>query len=112
MPWTEVLDEIDKMKEQIETFSRDCQRLPGDAKKFNAYTELRKKIDDMEELLPLIECLAHESIRDRHWEEIIELAGVNIPYQTPEAFQLQQIFEANLLKIKEELEDITDSANK
>lgn len=74
------------MLETVDNFSRDVQRLPGDAKRFTAYTDLRKKIDDMEELLPLVECLAHESIRDRHWEEIIELCGTNIPYQNPEQF--------------------------
>ena len=66
----------------------------------------------MEELLPLIECLAHESIRERHWEEIIELCGHQIPYQNPESFQLAQIFEANILSVRDEIEDITDSALK
>jgi dynein heavy chain len=33
-PWTEIKEEIEKMKETIENFSRDCQRLPGDAKRF------------------------------------------------------------------------------
>ena len=112
MMWTEIVEEIEKMKEMIENFSRDCARLPGDSKRFTAYTDLRKKIDDMEELLPLIECLAHESIRERHWEEIIELCGHRIPYQNPENFQLSQIFDANLLAIREEIEDITDSALK
>ena len=33
-PWSEIKEEIDKMKDTIENFSRDCQRLPSDAKKF------------------------------------------------------------------------------
>ena len=65
----------------------------------------------MEEILPLIEALAHESIRDRHWEEIIELSNHPIPFQS-ESFCLSQLFEVDLLKIKEEIEDITDSAGK
>jgi hypothetical protein len=100
------------MVESIDNFSRDCQRLPGDSKRFTAYTDLRKKIDDMEELLPLIDALASETIRDRHWIEIIELCGHTIPYQTPEQFTLSDIFEADLLKIREEIEDIADSALK
>ena len=95
-------EQIDQMKETIETFARDCQRLPGDAKRFQAYTDLKKKIDDMDEILPLVESLAHESIRDRHWEEIIELSKHQIPYQS-ETFCLSQLFEADLLKIKEEI---------
>ena len=110
-PWAEIKEEIDKMKETIENFSRDCQRLPGDAKRFQAYTDLKKKIDDMDEILPLVESLASESIRDRHWEEIIELSNHPIPYAS-ETFCLSQLFEADLLKIKEEIEDITDSAGK
>lgn len=112
LPWNEVQEEITQMVESIENFSRDCARLPGDSKRFTAYTDLRKKIDDMEELLPLIDALAHESVRDRHWVEIIELCGHAIPYETPEQFTLSDIFEADLLKIREEIEDIADSALK
>lgn len=65
----------------------------------------------MNRILPLVASLATDNIRDRHWEEIIELSGHQIPYAS-ETFCLAQLFEADLLKIEEEIEDITDSAGK
>ena len=63
------------------------------------------------ELLPLVEGLAKNSIRDRHWLEVIEGCGYSIPFDQ-ENFRLSDVFEANLLKIKEDVEDISDNADK
>jgi dynein heavy chain len=99
------------MIETVENFQRDCLRLPGQLKKWLTYTKLKTEIDDMIELLPLVEGLAKDSIRPRHWEEVIELTGHEIPFES-ESFVLKQLFDANLLKIKEEIEDISENADK
>lgn len=59
--------------EQIDVFSRDCMKLPGVLKTWDAYKELKQEIDDMTEILPLVEALAKPSIRPRHWDEIISM---------------------------------------
>ena len=65
----------------------------------------------MTESLPLVEALAKPSIRPRHWDEVIGLTKEDIPYAS-ESFSLQQLLKANLLAYKEDVEDITDSADK
>jgi dynein heavy chain len=65
----------------------------------------------MTEILPLVKSLAKESIRPRHWEEIIILVKQEIPY-TSETFNLSQLFKCPLLSFKEEIEEIADSADK
>jgi dynein heavy chain len=87
VPWTEIQNEISKMMEQIETFGRDCTKLPGVLKTWDAYKELKQEIDDMTEILPLVEALAKPSIRPRHWDEVIGLTKEDIPY-TSESFAL------------------------
>jgi dynein heavy chain len=79
-PFTSVQEDCAKMIEVVENFQRDCLRLPGHLKKWLTYTHLKNEIDDMIELLPVVEGLAKDSIRDRHWEEVIELTGCQIPY--------------------------------
>ena len=111
LPWSEITEEIDKMMETNETQGRDCTRLPGILKSWPAYAELKQSIEEKELLLPLVKALAKDSIRDRHWEEIIERSGVEIPFQS-ETFNLQQLFAANLLSIQEEIEEITENADK
>jgi dynein heavy chain len=65
----------------------------------------------MTEIIPLVDQLAKPSIRGRHWEEIIELTGVSIPYES-ESFILQELLAAPLLKYNEDILDIADSADK
>jgi dynein heavy chain len=71
--WVDVKEEIQKMSDQMEIFDRDCRQLPGKLKSWDAYKELKQEIEDMAEIIPLVEALAKESIRPRHWEAIIEL---------------------------------------
>ena len=111
IPWYEVQNEIDKMTEQVEAFGRDCMRLPGRLKSWDAYKELKQEIDDMTDILPLIEALTKESIKDRHWDYINELTGKDIPYKS-EQFILANLIEAKLLEHREDIEDTTDQADK
>lgn len=99
------------MVDTTDTFARDCSRLPGVLKSWEAYKELKQEIDDMTEILPLVKSLAKESIRPRHWDEVIVLVKQDIPYQS-ETFNLSQLFKCPLLSFKEEIEEITDSADK
>jgi hypothetical protein len=73
IPWVDIVNEIDKMVETIDQFGRDCTKLPGSLKSWEAYKELKQEIDDMTEILPLVSSLAKPSIRNRHWDAVIEL---------------------------------------
>jgi dynein heavy chain len=109
--WTDVGDEIEKMTDSIEIFAKDCTRLPGSLKSWDAFKELRTEIDSMTEIIPLIEQLSKPTIKDRHWDEIIELSKTEIDYQS-ETFNLDMLMKAPLLQFKEDIEDITESADK
>lgn len=56
-------------------------------KQWDAYKEMKTEIDEMTDILPLIQQLAKPSIRDRHWNEVIELVKEEIPYSS-ETFTL------------------------
>jgi len=57
---------------------------------------MKTEIDEMTDILPLIQQLAKPSIRDRHWNEVIELVKEEIPYSS-ETFTLQKLFDVPLL---------------
>lgn len=103
--------EVKIMEDEIEKFQKDCQKLPMDTKSYPAYKDLKQELDDMQELLPLVQNLAEDCIKDRHWEQLISLTGKDVPY-TAENFTLRQLLDANLLEVKEDIEDIADSAQK
>jgi dynein heavy chain len=88
------------MTEKFKFFGRDCQKLSGVLKTWDAYKELKQEIE-MTEILPLVEELAKPSIIPRHWDEIIGLTKEDIPYPS-ESFSFSQLLKANLLAFKEE----------
>ena len=100
------------MTNEIERFGTECQRLPGQLKTWPAYQELKQKIDDFTQVLPLVSELCKPSVRPRHWDQLIEITGRDLPYRTPENFSLAELLKADLLKYSEDVEDIGDAADK
>lgn len=111
VPWSDILIEIEKMVETTENFSRDCARLPGNLKSWGAYKELKAELDEMAEVLPLVLAMAKPSIQDRHWDEVCEIIKHDIPY-TSENFMLKDLLDVKLLDRQEDIEEITENADK
>ena len=110
-PWLEITEEVEHMQKGIDQFLFDAKRLPGESKKYPAYEELKSQLDALEIVLPLVQKLAHESIKERHWEALIDLTHKDIPFQS-ETFTLKDLLDADLLPVEEDVEDISDSALK
>ncbi|CAB1339925.1 unnamed protein product [Coregonus sp. 'balchen'] len=70
-----------------------------------------KRIDDFSESCPLLEMMAIKAMKQRHWDRITGLTGKKFEVES-DTFALQNIMEANLLKYKEDIEDICISAVK
>jgi dynein heavy chain len=68
IPWTEIKIEITQMAEQTDTFGKDCAKLPKVLRTWDAYKELKQQIEDFSEIIPLVEAMAKDSIRPRHWD--------------------------------------------
>lgn len=100
------------MEEEANKFGDQCLRLPRDLKEWQAYKELKKQIDDFRDILPFIVALKKPSIRDRHWKKIIDITGKHMNYDQPDQLFLKDILGAGMLDYAEEIEDITDSADK
>jgi len=109
--WSEVIDVMDEMISQCEDFSKRCKKLPMSLREWPAYIELKSDIDGFSEKLPLIKELAKPSIKPRHWQEVMDIMSVELNY-TSEMFSLNDLLNAPLLEYKDDVEDITDSADK
>jgi dynein heavy chain, axonemal len=88
-----------------------CRRLPKGLKDWQAYEDLKKKIDEFNECCPLLELMTNKAMKKRHWDRIADVT--NHPFDVEnEEFKLRNIMEASLLKHKEDIEDICIAAVK
>lgn len=112
IPWSEVMANIAQMNETVEAFNQRCRHLPRGLKSWEAYLELSQTIEDFIEILPLLTELSKPSMRDRHWKKISKLTNKEFELEKFHELKLRSVLEANLLEYREDIEEITDGAEK
>jgi len=110
--WTDVVANIEGMNEEVGKLQTRCKTMPKALRDWDAYNELKRKIDDFLEVLPLLTALSGKAMQDRHWKQIQEITGSKLD-MNPETFKLAALLdignkpgETSLLKVSEEVEDI------
>ena len=84
-------------------FRLRCRKLPKALKEWEAFNDLKKKIDDFNETCPLLEMMTNKAMLERHWKRMEELTGHTFDVEA-ESFQLRNIMEAPLLQYREDIE--------
>lgn len=88
-----------------------CRKLPKGMKEWQAFNDLKQRIDDFNETCPLLELMANKAMKERHWQRITVLTGHTFDVES-DNFQLRNIMEAPLLEHKDDIEDICIAAVK
>uniref|UniRef100_A0A8C2T2W8 Dynein heavy chain 5, axonemal-like n=1 Tax=Coturnix japonica TaxID=93934 RepID=A0A8C2T2W8_COTJA len=102
---------IEKINHELLDFQNKIRKLPKALKEWQAFRDLKKKIDDFTESCPLLEMMANKAMMSRHWEKIAQVTGHHFEVDS-ENFSLKNIMDASLLKHKEDIEDICIGAVK
>uniref|UniRef100_A0A8D1HDP7 AAA+ ATPase domain-containing protein n=1 Tax=Sus scrofa TaxID=9823 RepID=A0A8D1HDP7_PIG len=103
--WGDV--DIEKINAELQEFQNSACLL----KNWQAFLDLKKRIDDFSESCPLLEMMTNKAMKQRHWDRISELTGTPFDVES-DSFCLRNIMEAPLLKNKDDIEDICISAIK
>ena len=80
-----------------------CRKLPKALKEWQAFNDLKKRIDDFNEACPLLEMMANPAMKERHWQRLEALTKHSFDVES-ESFYLRNIMEAPLLENKEDIE--------
>ncbi|MBN3299228.1 DYH5 protein, partial [Amia calva] len=107
--WSDL--DIEKINNELLDFQNRIRKLPKALKEWQAFNDLKRKIDDFSESCPLLEMMANKAMLSRHWQRIADVTGHHFDVES-ENFLLRNIMEAPLLKNKEDIEDICISAVK
>ncbi|XP_078698147.1 dynein axonemal heavy chain 5-like [Branchiostoma floridae x Branchiostoma belcheri] len=109
IPWVDI--DIDKINNELMDFQNKCRKLPKALKEWEAFLDLKKRIDDFSETCPLLEMMANKAMMGRHWERIAKLTSHTFDVEA-DNFLLRNIMMAPLLQFKEDIEDVCISATK
>uniref|UniRef100_A0A8C7Q7F0 AAA+ ATPase domain-containing protein n=1 Tax=Oncorhynchus mykiss TaxID=8022 RepID=A0A8C7Q7F0_ONCMY len=102
---------IDKINNELQDFQNRIRKLPKALKEWQAFSDLKKTIDDFNETCPLLYMMANKAMMSRHWSRLSDLTGHIFEVES-ESFALRNIMEAPLLNYKEDIEDVCISAVK
>uniref|UniRef100_A0A8C5KN64 Dynein, axonemal, heavy chain 8 n=1 Tax=Jaculus jaculus TaxID=51337 RepID=A0A8C5KN64_JACJA len=100
--WGDV--DIEKINAELQEFQNRCRKLPKGLKDWQAFLDLKKRIDDFSESCPLLEMMTNKAMKQRHWDRISELTGTPFDVES-DSFCLKNIMEAPLLKNKDDIEN-------
>lgn len=78
---------------------------------WNAYIELKKKIDDFNDSCPLLELMCKDGMKDRHWSRMEDIMQFKFNIESPKT-TLGSVMSAPILKYKEDVTDICTGAEK
>ena len=106
--WAEV--DIEKINNELLDFQNKCRKLPKALKEWQAFNDLKKKIEDFNETCPLLERMLDRAMKDRHWKRIEDLTGYKFDVES-ESFLLRHVMEAPLLQHLEDIEVSTDNVS-
>lgn len=109
IPWTEI--DIEEITAELADFQAKCRRLPKAMQTWNAYIELKKKVDDFNDTCPILELMTSPGMKQRHWDKMSELMNYQFDVYNPKC-TLGQVMQAPILKYKDEVEDICIGAVK
>ena len=99
--WSEV--DIEKINNELMDFQNKCRKLPKALKEWQAFNDLKKKIEDFNETCPLLERMLDRAMKERHWKRIEEVTKWKFDVES-EGFLLRHVMEAPLLQHMEDIE--------
>lgn len=109
--WSQVGANLSRMVDSFTSFDSRCKKMPKKLCEWEAYHILRRDINEFLEILPMVKELSRESIKPRHWSEVMKICGQTLPVES-ENFRFTDILSAKLLTWKEEIEYTCESAQK
>ncbi|XP_072152186.1 dynein axonemal heavy chain 3 isoform X4 [Bemisia tabaci] len=103
----EIKETVDSMWSILYKLSKTFYDVPGSKRIAEI---VRAKVEKFKQLIPVLQTVCNPGLRDRHWEQISEVAGFSI-CPRPES-TLAEMIDFGLIKFTGRLEEISVSATK
>ena len=99
MAWDSVATNIKDLSSTMEVYSGRFKKLPTRLRDYESFTALRKEIEDTQIVLPLLAELSKDSIKARHWDEVMQICNTKFDVVGNPEFKIQPLLESNLVSV-------------
>tara|TARA_B100000795_G_C22806619_1_gene445355 strand:- start:150 stop:14669 length:14520 start_codon:yes stop_codon:yes gene_type:complete len=111
LPWEDVFGEMPAIRERMDQFMIRLARMPKSLRQWDAFKTLKKKLEDFQITIPLLEQLSKDSIKPRHWTELMRTTGHEFRIDGGD-FRLQTLLDCHLEEVADDVVELCDGAEK
>ena len=112
--WSETLWrdlDVQLLIDGIENYVKELKKMPREIKGMSLSKLIETNMKDFRESLPLMLDLKNEELRERHWRLLMKETNIEFD-MNPESFTLENLFQMNLQRFNEAIQNIVTSATK
>jgi dynein heavy chain len=110
--WVKVFSIVEEMNDTVESYATRLKKLPNKLREYDSFNQLRTQIDVFQRYVPILRELSKESIKTRHWEEVMKICETHFDIVGNPDFKLEELLDADLISHESALEEVTDGADK
>jgi dynein heavy chain len=112
--WSEALWrdlDVQLLIDGIENFIKELKKFPREIKGMSLAKLIELNMKEFRESLPLMLDLKNEALRERHWRMLMKETNIEFD-MNPESFTLENLFQMNLQRFNDVIQNIVTSATK
>ncbi|CAF3566931.1 unnamed protein product [Rotaria sordida] len=112
--WSEALWrdlDVQLLIDGIENFIKELKKMPREIKGMSLAKLIELNMKEFRESLPLMLDLKNEALRERHWRMLMKETNIEFD-MNPESFTLENLFQMNLQRFNDVIQNIVTSATK
>ena len=112
--WSETLWrdlDVQLLIDGIENYIKELKKMPREIKAMPLSKLIELTMKEFRESLPLMLDLKNEALRERHWRLLMKETGIEFD-MNPESFTLENLFQMNLQRFNDVIQNIVTSATK
>ena len=99
------------LQKKVVFYAEEEKKLDRKVRDWDAGIEIKHYIKEYQETLPVLIALSSDSIKNRHWLQVMNITGKSFNLDT-NFFKLSHLLDAELLRFREDLNEICVSANR
>ena len=111
LPWEDVFAEMPAIRERMDQFMIRLARMPKSLRQWDAFKTLKGKLEDFQTTIPLLEALSKDSIKPRHWTELMRCTGHEFRIDGGD-FRLRTLLDCQLEEHADDVVELCDGAEK